>query len=62
MATLQNRDGRWRAIVRRKGHPTQTRTFPTKTAAKAWGDRMDRELADQEAEAVHPAKRSPSAN
>lgn len=56
MATLQNRDGRWRAIVRRKGHPTKTRTFPTKTAAKAWGDRMDRELADHEARGGTPGE------
>ncbi len=35
MATLQNRDGRWRGIVRRRGHPTQTQTFPTKIAAEA---------------------------
>lgn len=56
MATLQNRDGRWRAIVRRKGHPTQTRTFPTKTAAKARGDRMDHELADHEARGGTPGE------
>ncbi|HVJ38215.1 MAG TPA: site-specific integrase [Stenotrophomonas sp.] len=46
MATLQNRNGRWRAIVRLKGQPTQTRTFPTKTAAKTWADRIERETHD----------------
>lgn len=56
MATLQNWDGRWRAIVRRKSHPTQTRIFPTKTAAKARGDRMDRELADHEARGGTPGE------
>lgn len=49
MATLQQRGGKWRAIVRRKGHPPQSRTFPTKTAAKTWGDRIERELAEMEA-------------
>lgn len=49
MATLQNRNGRWRAMVRRKGHKEQTRTFPTKTAAKTWADRIEREMADLEA-------------
>ncbi|WP_295864936.1 hypothetical protein [uncultured Xanthomonas sp.] len=34
MATLQPRGKRWRAIVRRKGHAAQTKTFPIKTAAK----------------------------
>lgn len=38
--------------MRRKGHPTQTLTFPTKTAA----NRMDRELADQEARGVTPGE------
>lgn len=50
MATLQQQNnGKWRALVRRKGYKAKTRTFPTKTAAKTWADRMERELADQEA-------------
>ncbi|PBJ83688.1 hypothetical protein CMZ84_04150 [Lysobacteraceae bacterium NML93-0399] len=49
MATFQPRGGKWRAIVRRKGFPSQTRTFPTKTAAKTWADRVERELAEREA-------------
>lgn len=49
MATLQQRNGKWRALVRRKGFKPKTRTFPTKTAAKTWADRTERELADQEA-------------
>lgn len=49
MATLQNRNGRWRALVRRKGHPAQIRTFPTKTAAKTWAERIEREMYDAEA-------------
>lgn len=43
------RGGRCRAIVRRKGHQTLTHTFPTKTAAKVWADRMEREMAAFEA-------------
>ena len=53
MATFQPRGGKWRAIVRRKSFPSQTRTFPTKTAAKTaaktWADRIERELAEREA-------------
>jgi integrase len=50
MATLQQQlNGKWRALVRRKGYKAKTRTFPTKTAAKTWADRIERELADQEA-------------
>lgn len=49
MATIQSRNGKWRALVRRKGFKAVTRTFPTKTAAKTWADRKERELADKEA-------------
>lgn len=52
MATFQPRGGKWRAIVRRKGFPPQTRTFPTKTAARTWADRIERELAEREASGV----------
>lgn len=54
MASFQQRSGHWRAIVRRKGHKPQTRTFPTKSAAKTWADRVERELADMEARGGHP--------
>ncbi|MFD1296172.1 tyrosine-type recombinase/integrase [Lysobacter gummosus] len=49
MATLQPRGTKWRAIVRRKGFKALTRTFPTKTTAKEWAERMERELGAQEA-------------
>ncbi|MCW0398783.1 hypothetical protein NB688_000597 [Xanthomonas sacchari] len=49
MATLQPRGKRWRAIVRRKGHAAQSKTFPTKTAAKTWAERIERELAELDA-------------
>ena len=56
MATLQSRNGKWRAIVRRKGHTPQSRTFPTKTAAKTWADRIEREMADMEARGGTPGE------
>jgi integrase len=31
----------WRAIVRRKGHAVQTKTFPTKHAAQMWARRIE---------------------
>lgn len=49
MATFQPRGDKIRAIVRRKGFKPKSRTFPTKTAARAWADRIERELADLEA-------------
>lgn len=49
MASFQERGGSWRAIVRRKGMKPKTRTFPTKTLAKLWADRVEREMAEQEA-------------
>lgn len=36
MATITKRNGRWHARVRRKGFPTQTKTFANKTSAQRW--------------------------
>lgn len=36
MASIINRDGKWRAQIRRKGHPNQCKTFPTKAQAEKW--------------------------
>ncbi len=36
MATITKRNGRWQARVRRKGFPTQTKTFANKTSAQRW--------------------------
>lgn len=49
MATYQARAGKVRAIVRRKGFKPKSRTFPSKSAAKVWADRIERELAEIEA-------------
>jgi integrase len=50
MASFQPRGDKWRAIVRRKGFKPKSRTFPTKTAAKAWAERIERDLAMLEAQ------------
>ncbi|MHB1633656.1 site-specific integrase [Acidiferrobacter thiooxydans] len=45
MATIQKRgDLQWRARVRRRGYPVQTRTFTTKTKAEAWGRQVEGEM------------------
>jgi integrase len=36
VGSIINRDGRWRAQVRRKGHPAKCKTFKTKAQAEAW--------------------------
>lgn len=44
MATYQKRGTRWRAIVRRKGHPAQSRTFGTKGRARAWARQVEHDI------------------
>ncbi|MDA8120644.1 MAG: tyrosine-type recombinase/integrase [Gammaproteobacteria bacterium] len=44
MACFQKRSGAWRAIVKRKGYQTQTRTFDTKTEAEAWARQIEGEI------------------
>lgn len=42
MATIRQRaSGYWQAIVERKGHPIQSRTFPTKTEAREWAAEIE---------------------
>lgn len=36
MASIQKRAKSWRAVIRRKGHPVQIKSWPTKAAAEAW--------------------------
>lgn len=36
MATISNRKNQWQARVRRKGHPTETRSFKTRREAEKW--------------------------
>lgn len=45
MATIQRRgDYQWRAMVRRKGHPTLSKTFDTRKDAKAWARMIESEM------------------
>ncbi len=43
MASIIERGGRWRALVRKSGH-TRCSTFSTRAAAKAWAQRIEREV------------------
>lgn len=49
MATFQKRGTRWRAIVRKKGHPSQSKTFSTKARAQAWAREVEGMIEDGEA-------------
>ncbi|MHB1494366.1 MAG: site-specific integrase [Acidithiobacillus sp.] len=45
MATFQNRGNRqWRAMIRRKGQPAQSKTFDTKTEAEQWARLIESEM------------------
>lgn len=44
MATYQKRGSRWRAIVRKKGYPVQSKTFSTKARAQVWAVQVERDL------------------
>ena len=35
MMTFQKRDGKWRAVIRRTGHRSLSKTFDNKALAKA---------------------------
>lgn len=49
MITYQNRRGKVRAIVRRTGVGSKSKTFPTKGLAKIWAERIEWEFAEREA-------------
>jgi len=44
MATFQKRGDKVRAIVRRKGQPTTTRSFPNKTQAQRWARQVEEKM------------------
>lgn len=45
MATIRKKgDYQWHCQVRRKGYPTQTRTFETRSAAEEWARDIEREI------------------
>lgn len=46
MATISERGpNQWRAQVRRRGYPAQSRTFDTKAEAEAWAEMIESEMA-----------------
>lgn len=51
MATFTERDGRWRALVRKAGQ-TKCATFGTKAAAQQWAKTVERELEELKATGV----------
>ncbi|THD04528.1 hypothetical protein B1991_17315 [Rhodanobacter lindaniclasticus] len=55
MATYQKRGKAWRAIIRRKGYPTISETFPTKGMAETWAQRQERAIAQQRAHGTSDA-------
>jgi integrase len=45
MASIRKRGPyQWQAVIRRKGHPTQTETFETKARAEAWASVVESEM------------------
>lgn len=55
MASIIRVKGNWRAQVRRRGHGTQTKTFPTKILAQQWARHVEAEI---DAGRAVPAKAS----
>lgn len=55
MASYTERDGRWRALVRKAGQ-TRCATFDTKKAAQAWANTVERELDQLKASGVMEAR------
>jgi integrase len=55
MASFVERDGRWRALVRKGGH-TRCETFATKSAAKGWAETIERQIDELRAAGVMQAK------
>jgi integrase len=44
MASILQVGGKWRALVRRKGHPSYCQTFPNKAQAQAWARGVEAEI------------------
>ena len=45
MATYEKRNGNWRVKIRRRGHPTVTRSFDRKAEAQSWAREIERDMA-----------------
>lgn len=41
MASITKVGKKWRALIRRKGHPSQCKTFPVKAQAEAWARQVE---------------------
>lgn len=54
MASIIQINGKWRALVRRKGHPSYCQTFPNKAQAQAWARGIEAEI--DRGQAVAPAQ------
>lgn len=48
MATFQKRGKRWRAIIRKSGHPAKSKTFSTKAMAQRWAQETERSMERME--------------
>lgn len=44
MASIRKRNGSWVADIRRKGHKSISKSFPTKTLATEWARKIEREM------------------
>lgn len=44
MASILQVGGKWRALIRRKGHPSYCQTFPTKAQAQAWARGIEADI------------------
>jgi integrase len=55
MATLTKRKGRWRALVRRRGH-TRCATFAVRKDAQTWADQIEAQIDQLHASGVTQAK------
>lgn len=44
MASIIQVGGKWRALIRRKGHPSYCQTFPTKSQAQAWARGIEADI------------------
>lgn len=44
MATIRQRQDRWQAIIKRKGYPTQSKTFDLRKDAEKWARQQERAL------------------
>jgi len=48
MATFQKRGSRWRAIIRKTGHPVTQKSFSTKAMAQRWAMETERAIERRE--------------